>query len=902
MNRLLTGILLALPVAVYGHGRVANITVNMPFSPPSEAIIVVEDAFSGLSFSAPLCLRTAPGDSERLFVCEKGGDIELIPDVTAGTPTKTTFLNLDSIVSARADESFTSSGEQGLLSAAFHPDYATNGFLFTVYNVRIDGVNYQRLSRWHDPDISDVLADPSSEKILIEMRNEASNHNGGDLHFGPDGYLYMSWGDEGQQNDSLNNGQFIDGDFWSSVIRIDVNLEVEDYGPNDGSGGDDANLRPNAHPAVVLHDGDPLYEVPADNPWVGASSFNGVSVNPVDVRTEFYAVGFRNPWRFSFDSLTGELWLGDVGENAYEEVAVIDSGSNHGWAWMEGDGNGPKFNNTINGANRLDATLVAPDWDYARGSGEFQGSSVTGGLVQRGGPVEALEGKYLFADYGSGNIWALERTDIHGSPSVERIAGASGVVGFGVDPSTGHVLLANINQGKIQRLVSSFDSEAPSCPWTLSQTGIFSDLASLSLNSGVIPYDVNVPFWSDHAIKQRWFVLNNIDETFAYSEDGAWGIPFGTVFVKHFELELERGNPSTSKRIETRVFVDYGPGGYGVSYRWNDEETEAYLVDSSGETFDLSILVDEALITQTWHIPSQAQCLSCHQWLYSNALSFNTRQLNRDAAFGEHSGNFVSMLYEHGYLDSLPKEPQELPKLVGADAEEYSLEARVRSYLDVNCVHCHTSKAPFGLFSWFADYDITLDETQLVNGWPLHGLNNIEDRLVVHGQTLRSILVSRIEGSQGYSKMPPLGNSEVDEVNLQLLIDWINQEVGLSSRYEDWRLLQFGDITSANGAPDVDADGDKYTNQEEWLAQTDPKDPSDLLVTSMTYQNGGPAITLPSIPSRSVCIERSTDLNEWSFWDVPENDGIPRQLSTPEILWRPAVGDREFFRYSVEER
>jgi glucose/arabinose dehydrogenase len=185
-------VLLPLLGALAGD-RVANTSITLPANPPT-SVIEVENAFAGLSFSSPLCLRSPAGEARRLFVCEKTGDLELIPDVTAVTPTKTVFLDLDQIINNRG-ESFLTSSEQGLLSVAFHPDYANNGDFFVVYNVRSAGVNYQRLSRWNDPDTTDTVADPNSETILIEMENNASNHNGGDLQFGPDGYLYMSWGD-----------------------------------------------------------------------------------------------------------------------------------------------------------------------------------------------------------------------------------------------------------------------------------------------------------------------------------------------------------------------------------------------------------------------------------------------------------------------------------------------------------------------------------------------------------------------------------------------------------------------------------------------------------------------------------------------------------------------------------
>ncbi|MDB4792979.1 PQQ-dependent sugar dehydrogenase, partial [bacterium] len=153
-------VLLPLLGALAGD-RVANTSITLPANPPT-SVIEVENAFAGLSFSSPLCLRSPAGESRRLFVCEKTGDLELIPDVTAVTPTKTVFLDLDQIINNRG-ESFLTSSEQGLLSVAFHPDYANNGEFFVVYNVRSAGVNYQRLSRWNDPDTTDTVADPNSE-------------------------------------------------------------------------------------------------------------------------------------------------------------------------------------------------------------------------------------------------------------------------------------------------------------------------------------------------------------------------------------------------------------------------------------------------------------------------------------------------------------------------------------------------------------------------------------------------------------------------------------------------------------------------------------------------------------------------------------------------------------------
>lgn len=1081
---LFSSIVLLSIVGATAAPRVANTTIDLPDSPPVLSI-EVENAFPGLSFSQPLCLSSPAGDTQRLFVCEKTGDIELIPNVTATAPTKTVFLDLDGILTEREEPLLTGS-EMGLLSVAFHPDYASNGFFFIVYNVEVGGQNYQRLSRWHDPNINDTVADPNSEEVLIEMLDQSGNHNGGDLHFGPDGYLYMSWGDEGGQNDSHNNSQLIDNDFWSSLTRIDVDLEPEDYTASDGEGDDDANVRPNAHAAVKLYGGNPLYEVPAENPWVGATTFNGISVNPNEVRTEFFAVGFRNPWRFSFDSLNGELWVGDVGQGAWEEIVTVEIGSNHGWAWYEGDGNGAKFNQTINGADRRNVTVTAPVWDYGHGSGPFQGNSVSGGFVYRGSNIPDLFGKYIFADYTSGNIWSLDRTDTPGEPEVVRIAGEGGIVGFGSDPSNGDVLMADIGNGVIRRLVAN-DGTPGGFPATLSATGIFSDLTELSPNPGVVPYAVNLPFWSDHALKQRWFAIKDTTSLIGYSEDRAWQFPDGMVWVKHFDLELERGNSATKKRIETRVLVrnqsavvgsevllasgvtaryfvptnasiedtwygeifddsswstaltgigydenpDYGsefglggdlgndlngenetlyvripfqvtdasaldvltlkmkyddgfvaylngeriasanapdtlsynagaagqnpddnavnfedfdisrflnfltdgsnvlaihglndglgssdmlilpeihggvtrfiPGVYGVSYRWNEAGTEATLAGAGGVEFDLDITVDGNVRSQTWSVPSRAACNTCHTPEAGFALSFNTRQLNHDGVLGAASGNFLTLLEDCRYLDELPDPPAELPKHVAADQTEYSLGARVRSYLDVNCAYCHQDPGIEPL-SWRGNLDLNIAQTGLINGLASGGTQHPDDRLVVPGEPARSILLNRAAAANGYTRMPPLATNEIDEVNAQLLTDWINLEASELTDYAAWRLDQFGNGNSPEGEPSADPDGDGESNQREWITLTNPNDGADFLVALISHDGSHVEITLPGRSNRSVVVQRSVDLLNWSRWEVMGNDGIPRNPAIEHTITGATDGSQEFFRLYLDER
>ncbi len=865
-------------------------TSAMPAEPPAEAIEVV-DAFPGLTFSSPIDVVSPPGETNRLFILEKGGDLELIPDLSS--PSKTLFLNLDSVVNGRPGESFQTSSEQGLLGLAFHPDFATNRRFFVVYSVTVGGVRYQRLSEFQASSGNPNVADTSSEAVILQQRNDASNHNGGDLHFGPDGYLYMSWGDEGNANDTLNNSQTITKDFWSSVTRIDVDLEPEDHTAADGTGSDDANLEPNAHPAIVLDgSGNPRYEVPADNPFVGATSFNGSSVTPTQVRTEFCAVGLRNPWRMEFDPLTGDLWIGDVGQGAWEEIdfipaAELTTGHNFEWAFREGDHNGPKWNQRPAGW----PGGTPPIWEYGRSLGY----SVTGGLVYRGTGISSLYGLYLCADYGSGNIWAVDPSE---SPATATlIAGETGIVGFGTDPSNGDVLMADINSGVIRRLVPTPGEDT--FPATLAETGLFADPAALVPNPGLVAYDINLPFWSDHARKQRWFGIPDPAPTFGYEAEGNWSLPEGTIWVKHFDLDLERGNPATARRVETRVIVRTDDITYGVSYKWNETGTEATLADTAGENLEFEIDDGGGTVTQTWRIPSRAECLTCHSPQAGHALSFRTRQLNRDGEIAGLSGNFLELLHTSGYLDSPPDDSDTLPRHVAPDESDYSLEARARSWMAVNCAYCHNDQGTVPA-DWDASAHLKLFETGLVNGLPGGTLLDPDDRLVVPGEEEHSVIVHRAAARNGYTRMPPLATSEIDETGVQLLIDWIESELPGRQSYDDWRTSIFG--ASPDGEPGEDPDGDGRDNETEFLQMTNPQVADAPPGIAVAENASGLTLTLPDLPGRGHILESSTDLGTWTPWPVEGNDGLSRPPGQPWSVEVPADEPHRFFRARIEER
>jgi glucose/arabinose dehydrogenase len=375
-------------------------------------------AFGGVEFKQPVQVVYAPGETKRAFVVEFSGTIAVVNDVDH--PKREVFLDLNSPASRRSGH--------GPLTMAFHPKFAENGLFYVWFSPLINGVRTNRLARFHLSARNPAVADLASETPLISQPTGRGGHDGGTLLFGPDGYLYLSLGDgDEHERAAIVAHQHIDRSFFGVILRIDVDQKP-------------GSLAPNPSPAV--HPG--TYAIPPDNPFVGATSFNGQPVNPKTVHTEIWAIGMRNPWRMAFDTATGKLWCGDVGLHLREEIDLIVRGGNYGWDFREGIIPGPS------GPPPTAARFIEPIWDYDHN----EGISITGGFVYHGKNLPGLEGKYLFADYGFGKVWAL---DPDGDKSVTKshvrqIASAPLTVGFTADPATGDPLLVSYG-GQILRLV-----------------------------------------------------------------------------------------------------------------------------------------------------------------------------------------------------------------------------------------------------------------------------------------------------------------------------------------------------------------------------------------------------------------------------------------------------------------
>jgi len=287
-----------------------------------------------------------------------------------------------------------------------------------------------------------------------------------------------------------------------------------------------------------------------------------VAVDTNKLRGEFFAIGLRHPWRFSIDSQTGDIWVGDVGQDKWEEVEIIRIGGNYGWPYYEATH--LTSTNYFNQPGMLPPpagyVMDPPLYEYPHSSvpgadPQFSGLDVCGSLLYRGDRIPQLTNAYLFGDFDlGGSLWALWHTN--GTVTVQRVAGEPGLAAFGADPHNGDLLMCNYLQNKIKRLIYA-DVTTSTFPSKLSDTGIFADLTTLSPNPGIVSYEPQISFWSDYAIKRRWFAIPDVTNTIGFAADSNWTLPSGMKWIKHFDLEMERGNPATKRRIETRVLGAY---------------------------------------------------------------------------------------------------------------------------------------------------------------------------------------------------------------------------------------------------------------------------------------------------------------------------------------------------------
>jgi glucose/arabinose dehydrogenase len=341
--------------------------------PPAPVSVTLTSIATG--FNAPLDIEQPRDSSGRFFVVEQAGQIRILQN---GVILTTPFLDITSKV--------TSGGETGLLGLTFHPNYSQNRRFYLNYTRTNAGQLQTVIAEYLASAANPSLADPASERILLIVDQPFTNHNAGQLGFGPDGFLYFGLGDGGGGGDPSGNGQNTQA-ILGKMLRIDVN--------NTSAG------RP--------------YAIPADNPF----ATNGQG------QPEIYAYGFRNPWRFSFDTTTNRLFVADVGQNAFEEIDIVTKGANYGWNVMEGT-------HCFSPATNCNMTgLTPPIHDYPR----TDGTTVIGGFVYRGTAIPGLVGAYVFGDFGSGKIWTLREGPANTWTRADLLSTSRQISSFGQDQS-----------------------------------------------------------------------------------------------------------------------------------------------------------------------------------------------------------------------------------------------------------------------------------------------------------------------------------------------------------------------------------------------------------------------------------------------------------------------------------
>lgn len=896
--------------------RQPNTTLMLPDDLPAATSYVTENALGTLSFERPICTAFPPGETNRLFVAERGDQAAMVPRSGAiqavtdlsGTPAKTAYLDLSALLAP--GESLRTDLENGLLSLVFHPHFATNGTFFVYYSMQVveggEGRLFQRLHKVVVSDPAASTASISSHLPLLTIRDRDVNHNGGDLHFGPDGYLYLSLGDEGGAGDGRNNARFINHDlaasrtgFWGKMLRLDVDLRPENLDPN-------PHVQNSTTFPSAVHPGG--YKVPADNPFIGYTRWNSLPINPATVRTEIYATGLRNPFRFSFDAPTGRIFLADVGQETWEEVNLIVKGGDYGWSWREaghpfgnprppvtppppanpGDPPGTGFN------------PIAPIFEYDRlnaGPGDLFGSTVIGGMVIRGNRLPELFGAYICSDHYSGQILALRENGSTWTPQILGIDNA--IADYGIDPRNGDLLLCDIVSNTVKRLARSGTMTGPNPPALLSGTGVFANLSTLTPHAGIVPYTPNVDFWSDYAIKSRWFSLRNLTDTIGFSADGNWTFPTGIVWIKHFDLETTRGIPATRRKLETRILVKTASDVYGLSYKWRADQSDAELVAEEG----LTELIPASSPAQSWRYPGRSECRTCHTPAGGFALSFNTRQVNRDHQYGALAQNQIAALSSAGYFSAAVPGVNTLPAFPNLSDSTASLEARVRAYLAVNCSQCHQPGGNANA-GWDARPTTPTDAAGLINGLLVNPFGDSANRFAVPGDLAHSMVLKRIQGA-GVPRMPPLGTFERDLAAEQLLTDWITQALPARQSFADWQTAHFGSPNAPLAAPAFDPDLDGQNNALEFLQRSSPTTPGVPVLPLQPLGNFSPAtieIHFVHPANRSCVIETSTDLLNWSLWDVPGNAPQFPAADTPRVLSGPRVEPHRQFRLKLGER
>ena len=743
----------------------------LPTSTPSEGgSWELEDPWPTFDIASPVLLIPMPNTSDLLLLSKLGE----VWKVSIENNEKQLLLDL-------AGRAYYK-GDAGATGLVLHPKFGDPAFpdkqlIFVQYRHTPTPSSwtewgYNRISsfKW---DKAQQKFDENSEEIFIQQYDRSSWHNGGGMFFGKDGFLYISVGDEGQKEFQTVSTQRLDGGLFSGILRIDIDNDPLRSHPIRRQPSQNGSL-PGGWTEETYTQG---YSIPNDNPWLDE---NG------DVLEEYFALGIRSPFGTYYDPETELIWLADVGDGSREEVNIIRKGDNLQWPYLEGT-----FPSEVH--TKPDPFIGNEQpvyFEYDRSIG----SCVIGGSIYKGNTFTKLNGKYLFADYSRNKIMAITTDPDDAEPElttiINNLAGqpvevpeAAGITG--VFPiANGDILITVMpnyetpeQPGKILRLKQK--GAVPEPPSKLSDLGAFTDLTSLTPAPGILPYSVNSPLWSDRALKQRWISIPNdgsfdgTDEQIRFNSTEDWTFPEGTVFIKHFELPFSEDPNAPRVRLETRFFViGEDKVGYGITYKWNEEGTEAFLL-AGAATSDFEVEIDGGIEIQTWNFPSREQCMTCHNANANYVLGVKTHQLNGEIYYPDHGFemNQLEYLNQNGMFQYDIGSANDHKMTYAIDDQSANLELRIRSYLDANCSSCHRQEG-VPMLTMDLRYNVPLTLQNLVNFPTQSHASNPNNLLIEPGNYSDSELYIRDE-SMGENRMPPIARNLVDEVYIDALIEWI---------------------------------------------------------------------------------------------------------------------------------
>jgi uncharacterized repeat protein (TIGR03806 family) len=740
-------------------------------TPGATGAWTLEEAYTWIDIASPVRIIPFPG-SDDLLVLSKIGELWR---VSLDNQTQQLVLDIK-------DRSFKE-GEAGTTGIALHPEFGNPdapdkqlAFVFYRYKPNPDSWDekgFNRLSRFSWDEAAGAF-DADTEEILFQQYDRSTWHNGGGMFFHPDdGFLYLAVGDEGHTEFIGISNQRLDRALFGGLLRIDVDNDPSrshpirrqpqpsEWGPQDPSWGDTYSQG---------------YSIPNDNPWQSPDS---------SLMEEFYAIGIRSPYSTDIDPVTGNIWLADVGEVTQEEISLIENGDNLQWPYMEGVEPSEEYEKP----DQFFGNEKAPIHAYGR---DF-GGCIIGGAVYRGNRYPNLYGKYLFADYIKGRIMTLEYDEETGEVEREiliyniealgvNLPGDNGITGIFPLPN-GEILVSVLSTkfkdpGRIFRL--KVQEITPDPPSKLSDLGVFTDMSTLEVAPGIIPYTVNSPLWSDGAAKRRWMAIPNDgdydtpEERILFSNFQDWGFPEGTVFIKHFELPISE-DPEETIPLETRFFILAEEGrGYGLTYKWNEDGTDATLLLSDEEQEYTLYENDVPVGSQIWSFPSRGDCLDCHTSNANYVLGVKTHQLNGDYTYPGTgiTTNQLTYLSDIGVLSQKVAQPDNYPRAYPIDDESVSLSLRIRSYLDANCSSCHRLGGVQDL-SLDLRFQVPLHLQNVINQ-PTRSSNSDPNRPIVKPGDHASSEIWVRDASLTSNQMPPLARSIIDEVYIDKLAEWID--------------------------------------------------------------------------------------------------------------------------------